>query len=252
MLIDWFTVVAQIVNFAVLVVLLKHFLWGRLVKAVDEREKRIENSLSEAAAKKKEAEQQMEQAAARKLELDQTAAQMLAVAQREADQCRNGMIQQARDEVRRLEAKWNEDLDRDRAAFLTELRQRASTELLAVTQHALSDLACADVQHCAIEVFLEKLAALDPAELLELAGESVTVLSAIELSDEMRQRIGKALQQRLPAPVTLQFVRAPSLAWGIEVRGNGRRIGWSATSYMDNLEENLKQALERHAEVVVS
>ena len=28
MLIDWFTVVAQIVNFLVLVALLKHFLWG--------------------------------------------------------------------------------------------------------------------------------------------------------------------------------------------------------------------------------
>ena len=32
MLIDWFTVVAQIVNFLVLVALLKHFLYGRLVR----------------------------------------------------------------------------------------------------------------------------------------------------------------------------------------------------------------------------
>jgi F-type H+-transporting ATPase subunit b len=250
-LIDWFTVVAQIINFVVLVALLKHFLWARLVKAVDEREKRIADRLSEAAEKKKEAEQQMEQAAARKLELDQSAVEMLALAQREADQSRNAMIQESREEVRRLEAKWNEDLDRDRTAFLTELRQRAATELLAVTQRALSDLACADVQHCAIEVFLEKLAELDAAALRELVGETVTVLTAIELPEDTRQRIRKALQERLPAPVSLQFVRAPALAWGIELRGNGRRIGWSATSYMETMEENLKQALERHAEVVV-
>jgi F-type H+-transporting ATPase subunit b len=48
MLIDWFTVAAQIVNFLVLVALLKHFLWGRLVRAIDEREKRIAGRLSAA------------------------------------------------------------------------------------------------------------------------------------------------------------------------------------------------------------
>ena len=47
MLIDWFTVVAEIVNFLILVALLKRFLWGRLVQAIDEREKRISGRLAE-------------------------------------------------------------------------------------------------------------------------------------------------------------------------------------------------------------
>ena len=51
MLIDWFTVVAQIVNFLVLVALLKHFLYGRLVEAIDAREKRIAARLAEADEK---------------------------------------------------------------------------------------------------------------------------------------------------------------------------------------------------------
>ena len=41
MLIDWFTVLAQIVNFLVLVGLLKRFFFGRLIQAVDGRERRI-------------------------------------------------------------------------------------------------------------------------------------------------------------------------------------------------------------------
>ena len=38
MQIDWFTLLAQIVNFLLLVWLLKHFLYGRVVRAMDERE----------------------------------------------------------------------------------------------------------------------------------------------------------------------------------------------------------------------
>ena len=41
MLIDWFTVAAQAVNFLLLVWLLKRFLHKPVLAAIDEREKRI-------------------------------------------------------------------------------------------------------------------------------------------------------------------------------------------------------------------
>ena len=39
--IDWFVFFAQIVNFLLLVFLLKKFLYGRIVKAMDERERKV-------------------------------------------------------------------------------------------------------------------------------------------------------------------------------------------------------------------
>jgi len=36
-LIDWFTVIAQIINFLVLVYLLKRFLYGPIIRVIDER-----------------------------------------------------------------------------------------------------------------------------------------------------------------------------------------------------------------------
>ena len=55
MLIDWFTVVAQIVNFLVLVALMKYFLYERIVRTIDEREKHIAKRLAEAGDKNKAA-----------------------------------------------------------------------------------------------------------------------------------------------------------------------------------------------------
>ena len=61
MLIDWFTVIAQIVNFLVLVYLLKRFLYKPIIKAMDGREQRIAGRLEEADKREEEARQELEQ-----------------------------------------------------------------------------------------------------------------------------------------------------------------------------------------------
>ena len=58
MLIDWFTVGAQVLNFLILVWLMKRFLYKPILNAIDEREKRIATELANAAAKKAEAQKE--------------------------------------------------------------------------------------------------------------------------------------------------------------------------------------------------
>ena len=55
MLVDWFTVGAQAINFIILVWLLKRFLYRPILDAVDAREKRVATELADADAKKAEA-----------------------------------------------------------------------------------------------------------------------------------------------------------------------------------------------------
>src|SRR5690242_13371892 len=125
MLIDWFTVAAQIVNFLVLVALLRKFLWGRLVGAIDEREKRIAARLAEADEKNKQAELLKQEALARLDAMSDQHDKVVLAAQREAEEERNAMIQRAREQVRGLETRWHEDVKREQAAFLNALKSRA-------------------------------------------------------------------------------------------------------------------------------
>src|SRR5579864_4507682 len=194
MLIDWFTVVAQIVNFLVLVALLKHFLFGRLVKAIDERKKKVESCLADAESKGKEAERQVELAQARTLEQERKREEVLAEAQREASQKRDEMIQKTRNEVRKLEARWREDLERERGAFLDEIRRRAGKEILAVVRRALADLASSDVQQSAIEALLERLRSLNVATLHELTRSEVSVSTPDDLPEDTQQRIRETIE----------------------------------------------------------
>lgn len=57
---DWFTVIAQIINFLILVALLKRFLCGPIVRAMDRRKAEISARLDTSASKIAEAEQERE------------------------------------------------------------------------------------------------------------------------------------------------------------------------------------------------
>src|SRR5581483_2398664 len=115
---------AQIVNFLVLVVLLKHFFWGRLIKSIDDREKRISTCLAAADEKNRQADQAIRQAHQLAAEEECQRAALLAEAQRQAEELRTRAIREARESVQQLEQKWLEELDREKAAFAADARRR--------------------------------------------------------------------------------------------------------------------------------
>jgi len=249
-LIDWFTILAQIVNFLVLVALLKRFLWGKLTRAIDEREARVAGELAKAEQKNKEAQLLAEQLRVRASEQEQKREEMLVRAHKEADEERAKLVQDARDTALEAERRWREELDREQKAFFQELRARAAVEVLTVIRRALADLSCSELQQCAIDVFLEKLRGLDINTLRELGTDGKQVRSAVEIPEAARKKIESVLLERLGTAPKLKYEEDPTMAWGIELRGDGRRIGWNPETYLDAMEENLKVALERRAEVV--
>ena len=254
MLIDWFTVAAQIVNFLVLVWLLKHFLYGRIIRAIDAREKKIAAGLSEAAAKKQEADERLSVYQAKLADFEKQHEAMLADAKVDAARLHTAMIEEARAQVRALETKWQQDLDRERDAFLADLRSRAATEILTIAQRVVGDLAGSNVQQCAIQVFLQKLRVLDNQEWKNLAQGDLLLRSALDLPENTQAEIQRTIEERLHMPVSLRFERAPGMGLGVELRGNGRRIGWNSEGYLEAMEEDLKKTLEHspehmHAEV---
>ena len=250
MLIDWFTVVAQVVNFLVLVALLKRFLWGRLTQAIDAREARVAGELAKAEQKNKDAQRLAEELRARALEQEQKRDEMLAQARKQADAQHAKLVQEARETVREVERKWHDTLEQEQNAFFAEMRLRAAEEVLTVIRRGLTDLASSDLRQAAIAVFLEKLRSIDVSVLQDLGAKEKLVRSAAEIPEATRQKVAAVLAERLGAPQKLRFEEVPGMAWGIELRGNGRKIGWNPECYLDEMQENLRKALERRAEVV--
>ena len=77
MLIDWFTVGAQALNFLILVWLMKRFLYKPILHAIEEREKRIAAELANADKKKAEAQKESDEFKRKNEEFDRQRAALL-------------------------------------------------------------------------------------------------------------------------------------------------------------------------------
>lgn len=250
MQIDWLTVTAQIVNFLVLVWLLRRFLYRPVVEAMDRREARIAAQLQDAAAKQAEADAEAAAYRAKQDDLARQADAMLAEARAASETERRTLEQAARAAVDQRKQEWQQQVEDQRAEFLRDLRQSAGRHFYALARRALGDLADAELEAQIIRVFLGRLAGLDAEAHARIAaeatkaGNAVTVESRFEIVAGQQAEITAAIRRELFDAAEVTFRSGPEMPAGIELKAGGQRVGWTLESYLDGLESRLAMALD--------
>lgn len=247
--ISWFTLIAQVVNFLILVGLLKHFLYDRILEAMDRREQNIQSRLDEAERKQEQAEEEAEKYQREREELERQREEFLSKAREEGEERRKELFQKAREEAEEQRERWRRQLGQEKASFLRELRRRAATEMHATLRQALHDLADASLERQVVRIFAQRLRDLDDERADSIkdslrSGHEITVQSGFDIAGEDREEIRKALGERFTADVRVTFDTAQDLVCGVELKAGGRKIAWSLESYLDELESNLNRFLE--------
>ena len=161
MLIDWFTVAAQVVNFLILVWLLKRFLYKPILHAIDAREQRIALALADADAKKAEAQQERDEFQHKNAVFDQQRAGLLSQATDKAHAERQRLLDEARQDSDILRAERQDALKREQQSLNAEIARRTREEVFAIARKALTDLAGKSLEASMSEVFARRLRALN-------------------------------------------------------------------------------------------
>jgi F-type H+-transporting ATPase subunit b len=249
-LIDWFTVVAQIINFLILVALLKYFLYDRVIEAMKQRETSIRERLQKAEEKAQEAEKEAESYREKQREIENQRQDLLDQAKEEAAQKQEALTAEARKEVDKLSEKWKQALKKEQEHFSRDLRRLASQEIFAVARAAFKDLADTNVEEQAVEVFLNQLEGLQKKEMEEIEAsladgdKLVLIRSGFELTPKMQQKIKRSVHQRIAEDVKFKYETAPDLLLGIEMKTKGRKLAWSLDDYLANLEAAASHQIE--------
>ncbi len=249
MLIDWFTVGAQALNFLILVWLMKRFLYTPVLDAIDAREARIAAAVADADQKKADALKEREEFQQKNEAFDQERAARVTQATDEANAERQRLLHDARDAADALSAARMEMLTHDVHALTASIGRRTEQEVLAIARKALTDLASTSLDERMVDVFTRRLRAMDDeakaglAKGLTSTSDPAVVRSAYDLPDEQRANIQRAINETFSADVPVRFDTAPDLVSGIELTTNGHRVAWSIADYLTSLE---KAVTERH------
>jgi F-type H+-transporting ATPase subunit b len=254
--IEWFTLVAQIVNFLILLYLLKRFLYGPIVELMDKREQKIAARLREAEEQHSEAEQQAERYRQQRRELEEKRSEQLAAVQKEVADRRKELLEEAHEEVQKKKRGWQEALEREQDAFVQELRQQLGREVTGVARRALQDLADVQVEQRMADLFVTRIRELEPTERDEISESiqgsdgKIVIRSTFELPEEMQQRIADVVQAQIMdgRGLDARFETSPELISGIEMQVDGYQVAWTIRDYLDHLEEQIRRTIEQESQ----
>ncbi len=250
-LFEWFTILAQIINFLILVVLLKYFLYGRIIKTMDDREQKIKSRLEEADEKKQEATAEVEKYQAKVRDLKEKQDQKLAEMKEEIEHVRKEDLRRSREEVDLQRVRWFEALQQELESFHEDLRQQIVEGIFKISAQVLTDLADTDLQENITLVFLRRLQKLSVAErnklnrALQEFQEKPVIQSAFDLPDSLRQTIRLKVQELFPQTNDIRFEQNSTLHCGIELKAGGYKIAWTINSYLESLEERITNSVSQ-------
>jgi F-type H+-transporting ATPase subunit b len=249
MIIDWFTVVAQAMNFLILVWLLQRFLYKPVLRAIDAREQQTAKKLADAEFKEAAALQIRNQYQHKSDEFDRNSATMMRTVAEQAASERQRLLaeaQKAGDDARTIQ---QEALRAEAINLNQAIAIRTQQEVFAIARKTLQDLSTASLEERLVDVFSRRLNDLDATDkekitiaLRTLSGPAL-VRSAFELTPEQRGAVQRLLNESFSMDLKLHFESASDLICGIEFVANGQKLAWNIADYLSSLKKGISELL---------
>jgi len=250
MLVDWFTVIAQVINFLILVLLLRKFLYKPVLRAIEAREKKIAAQIRDAESQKAEAAKQKEEFRLKNESIQQASREMLAKAEQEAGEERKRLMEETKKEAAALQVQLRDMLSKEEERLRSGIVRFTTSEVFALSRKIFSDLADTNVQQKMVDVFIRRLNSLDSEERNRLRSElrlspdaSVIIKSGFPLSAGQREAVSSFIKSEMAPDAELQFSEEPERITGIELAAKGYKVAWSVEEYLSVLEKSVTALL---------
>ena len=237
--INSFLVVAQILNFILLIMFLNGLLIKPLMRGLENRRLRVEESLENArkaderlANVERDYQSRLNEAAA---EAQKMRADTLQSAQAELERLRKD----AQTDAERIKAQARIDATAERNQMLTGLRSQVAALAMAAANKVVGDSLDAQRQQTLINDFFAKV----PATLLagtEVAGAAdVNVTSALPLSADEQARVRSDLANQISQLGEVKFDVEPGILGGLVVRVGDKVVDGSVAGKLTAMRQAL-------------
>lgn len=248
MLIDWFTVLAQAVNFLVLVWLMKHFLYKPILNAIDAREKLIANELADASQKKNAGQKEIDEFSQKNKDFDHQRAELLTQATDEAKKERDRLLNEAKKDASALNLKQRDAWRSEAIRIKQKIKIKTQQEVFSIARKTLSDLAGMNLEERVIEVFVRKLHEVTGKDKdallssLRTSKDPFTLKTSFNLSDAQKIALENSIKELFTGQ-GVQFETNSDLISGIELSTHEQKIAWNIDEYLSSFEKGVNELI---------
>ncbi|MCB9136402.1 MAG: F0F1 ATP synthase subunit B [Anaerolineales bacterium] len=232
----------QLVNFLILLWVLKAWVYGPILNLLDKRRETIAQGLEDARVAA-EARANAEKEAAKVIaDAQAKASQLVKEASERAENATRDIRTAAEADAAKIRENAAAEAQQERTRILGDLRGQVAALAIAATQKLLNESLDEKRQHSLLEEFFSgvKSGKVTVLEGVTVSGASAEVTSALPLTDSEQASVKKDVLAKVGGDATVAFRVDPSILGGLIVRVGDKVIDGSVSSQLSNLRESLR------------
>lgn len=239
---NFLTYIFEIINFFVLLWILKKLLYNPVISVLKKRKEFIDSRIREAEEAEKRAEEIRREYERLSQELEERKKQKLAEIAKEVEEEKEKLYSRMREELDAERKKFLESLEEERRQVLRELKEEAIKLSLSFSSKILSQMADEHLHRKLLEIALETLKEIKEEGLKEeiVRQRSVLIESAYPLSAEDLEKVRGLIKENFGVEVDIRTAVRKDLIAGVRLHLASKFIDSSLEGQLQVLEERLR------------
>lgn len=235
------TLLVQIINFAIIMVVLSAWLYKPLMNALHKRRAAIEKGLEDARIASEARENAEKDAAAILAEAQTNAARVIREAKDKAELTARDVKATAELDISKMRKEALVEIEAERERTLSEIRTHVAALAIAAAQKLVGEALDEKRQHELVAEFFSgiKNGSVVILDGTELKGTSAEVMSALPLTDSEQQVIKGDVLGKLGKESEVVFNVDPRILGGLVVKVGDKVVDGSVAGQIQNLRNSL-------------
>lgn len=243
---ELYTIIAQIINFGVLIFLLNRFLFKPVMRTMEERRQDIKDRIEETQKKLEESDKLKEEYFSKLREVEEENIVLRKKAIDDVKRFKEVELQKVKDDVSAKKNKFDDYLNLEQKNLIENFNQNLLDLFNVYSSNLLGVIANSSLQEGLLNKFLDKIDGLNDAkvkEINDLKSSTIKISSNAELSRENKLKLSETLKRKGFVFDDMEFDIDKKLIIGIELKAKSYVLSWNTRELTTNFVESINKKM---------
>lgn len=248
MQINWFEILAQLINFFILLFILQKLFYKPVTKAMEQRQENLRKTREEADAEMETAKRLIENYRGKMEKVSEKEEKVLKEAREKAAEEKQELLAKYREEAEEKKKVYMAAVEEEKEKFLKDLRVNLGRQAVAVAEKIMEETAEAVPGEGSYRLFLKKIDELSPEMIEEEKNaekEGVTLFSSAEMSEGQKKELEEKLQEIFGKKTAVEYAVKEELIMGYELKMNTVTVHKNFRKQLEEVERKIREYLEK-------
>lgn len=244
--ISWFEIIAQMINFFILLFLLQKLLYKPVIQVMDDRQQRLRNNQKKSEENMKKANELIETYNNNLAELEKEKGRQLEMAKQQAQEKKEELLASYKEEAEQKRSDYIKEVEEEQQRFTHELGAVLGHNAVKIAGHILGSFSEEKLSEKVFDSFIKKVEEIDEDTLkedMESKDERIILISSEELSEQQKETLEKVLKAKVGTYKEIAYEIDEALVQGYELKLETVTVHTNVRKYLEEAEKNVQEII---------